>query len=252
MTEALAYGGLVLAGIGAGALNAIAGGGSLITFPSLVGFGLADKLANATNACALVPGTLSALGGYRDCIQEVKPYMFGFTLPTTVGSVLGTAILLQTTDEVFRWAVPVLILFATVLLAVQPRIKAWTATHQGTISPRWGWFFQFLISIYGGYFGAGMGILMLAYMGATLPLDLHAQNALKGYLATIINLVAAVVFIAKGLIVWGPCVAVLVGSVIGGYVAARLAIRSAPEKVRPLVIAVGVIMTVVFGVRLCV
>jgi len=240
---------LAVAGALAGALNAVAGGGSLITFPSLVALGLGEKVANATNSFALFPGTLSSIAGFRKQIEHVRREMVTLTLPTLVGAATGTTILLATSDATFRAVVPVLILFATTLLALQPRIKDWSRRRSSGLSMGSGIALQFLISVYGGYFGAGMGILMLAYLGLLLEVDIHAQNMLKAWLATIINVVASVIFVAGRMVDWIPCVAVAIGSIIGAYVAAHYSQRIDSERVRKFVVLVGFSLAIWFAWR---
>lgn len=240
---------LVVAGALAGGLNAVAGGGSLITFPSLVGLGLAEKVANATNSFALFPGTLSSIAGFRKQLPIVQREMRQLTLPTILGASVGTFVLLATSDATFRAVVPILILFATSLLALQPRIKAWSAGRAKSMSLGTGMGLQFLISVYGGYFGAGMGILMLAYLGLLLEVDIHAQNMLKAWLATIINVIASIIFVSSGLVDWVPCAAVAIGSIVGAYVAAHYSQRIDSERVRKFVVVIGFVLASWFAWR---
>ncbi|MBL8086778.1 MAG: sulfite exporter TauE/SafE family protein [Chthonomonas sp.] len=237
---------LVVAGAVASGINSIAGGGSLISFPMLVGLGVPELRANATNAVALWPGSLTGALGFREHLHKTRDHLPDLILPALLGSAAGAAILLATPERLFRQAVPVLILFATLLLAYQPQIRALGKRRDFRISKLGGAACQFLISLYGGYFGAGMGILMLAYLGLMLDDDLHALNALKGWLGLIINFVASIVFIAKGLVLWEPLAAMLCGSLIGGYAAARVAVRVDPDRLRKGIVVLGFVMVAWF------
>jgi hypothetical protein len=239
-----------LVGIIAAGLNAVAGGGSLISFPTLVGFGVPPLVANATNAVALWPGSLTGALAFRSHFQNTKAYFWRLAWPTVFGSIVGALILVFTPDRVFRVAVPILILFATLLLAFQPRIKAFAAGREARVSTVTGAVLQFFVSVYGGYFGAGMGILMLAYLGLMLDHDIHQQNALKGWLGLIINFVASLVFVAKGIVDFPVAGAMLVGSLIGGYSAARLSLKINPNTLRQAIVAIGFIMVAWFTYRL--
>lgn len=238
-----------LAGFIASGINAIAGGGSLLSFPLLIGTGLPDLPANATNSVALWPGSMSGAIGYRDHFAKTKNYLRLLLLPTCLGSAAGSLVLLNTPEKVFRIAVPVLILLATTLLAFQPRIKAWSTKHEKNLSPAQGAFFQALVSFYGGYFGAGMGILMLAYMGLLIDEDIHAINALKGWLGLAINATASVFFIWKGAVVWPVLGWMVLGTILGGYVAAKWSLGIDPDTLRKAIVVIGFVLSVVFTIR---
>lgn len=240
---------LVAAGAVASGLNAIAGGGSLISFPTLVALGVPALPANATNAVALWPGSLTGAIGFREHLPKTRHHLRLLLGPALIGSSIGSITLLNTPKRVFDIAVPILILFATMLLAFQPRIRALRETKNVHISPAMGAFCQFLVSIYGGYFGAGMGLLMLAFMGLMLDDDLHALNALKGWLGLAINFTASIIFIAKGLVQWDVFAALLAGALIGGYASARMAVRVNPDKLRTVVVVIGFTMALWFTFR---
>lgn len=244
--------GLILigfAGMVASAINAIAGGGSLISFPLLVALGVPTIQANATNSSALWPGSLSSAFGFRDQLAACGQSLWRLMPPTVLGALLGSLILLSTPARVFDLAVPVLIAFATLLLAFQPRIKRWAIAGERTIQPGWGAFLQFLVALYGGYFGAGMGILMLAYLGLMLRGNLHEQNAVKAWLGVAINFFATAFFAWNGLILWPVAAAMAVGSVVGGYAAARISLKADPERLRRGIVVIGAVMVVWFTYR---
>jgi uncharacterized membrane protein YfcA len=204
----------------------VAGGGSLISFPALMFSGIPAVKANATNTVALWPGSLASVWAYRFRIQEQRRHAVTLALPSLIGGLLGAILLLHTSEQVFRFIVPYLILLACGLLVAQDPIGRWVAGRTGGTTGRtppalWG--VQFLISIYGGYFGAGIGILMLAAMAIFMPEDLQAANALKVFFAMLINGIALLYFVftqtadlrAAGVM---PC-----ASVVGGYAGAHTA-----------------------------
>lgn len=253
---------LVLAGVLSGGVNAIAGGGSLISFPTLTALGVPPIVANATNALAQVPGSFSSALGFREHVPHIREHLGPLSWPTWIGGGLGGLLLLNTSEKAFNTIVPVLILVATLLLMFQPQIKAWTVGRK-TNSPSplggedltqpaarpWavGYALQFVISVYGGYFGAGMGILMLAYLGLMIDADIHKLNALKSWLAVIINLVAGIVFALKGVVAWVPLLLVMTGSIIGGGVFSRMSQKVPSNSLRWIVVALGWVMFVAFA-----
>lgn len=224
---------LALVGALAAGINSVAGGGSLISFPYLnLTLGIEPKLANATNAVGLWPGSFAGALGFRERIHRTKGHLRVLILPTLAGSVAGAGLLLVTRDRVFSAVVPVLMLAASLLLAFQPQIKGWALTHRMEVSPGGVVILQFLVSVYGGYFGAGMGIMMLACFTLYMPGDIHDINAVKSWLGLIINLVASLVFATQGLVLATPAGALIAGSLVGGFFAARLSLRLATEPLR--------------------
>jgi uncharacterized membrane protein YfcA len=238
---------LVLAGAAfvAGVVNAIAGGGSLVSFPALLLTGMPAVAANATNTVAIWPGTISSAYAYRRFIGEERRRAVILSVPSLVGGLAGSIILIHTPESIFDAIVPWLILFACALLAVQQRVAAWLAsrrTLEGKGVPWELWVAQLLISIYGGYFGAGIGILMLAAMGIFLPDALQHANALKVLFSLLINGIAALYFLGIGAanIPYGAFMAVC--ALAGGWVGAHLAQRLPARVFRGLVIAYGVVV----------
>ena len=244
---------LLLAAMAAGAINAVAGGGTLITFPVLILFGMNPVVANATSTLSLVLGTSGSLYSFRSRLAEVRPWFTTFIPVSILGGWLGSFLLTHGNQSTFARLVPYLVLFATLLFMVQGVVRREVA-HEfavGSPPPRGrkhlflAMAFQFLVSIYGGYFGAGIGILMLAALGFMGFSDIHQMNTLKNILGSLINLVAAVWFTASGLINWPHMAVMTVGAVIGYYVGATYSQRLSQRGVRHLITAIGLIITVV-------
>ena len=235
-----------------GAINAIAFGGSLISFPTLIWLGLPPIVANATNTAGVWPGSLGAVWGYRREIAHTAPRMYWLIAPSIAGAIAGAMLLRITPAQVFDRLVPVLILFATLLFAAQGRVQRWinvAPEHHGS-----QWFaativFQFLVSVYGGYFGAGMGILMLAAFAILGHEDIHQMNGLKNLLGVFINAVAATYFLAAGMVRASDAIVMASGATIGGVASAGLARRMGRKMVRRAVIVIGVAMTVALFLR---
>ncbi|HLI56041.1 MAG TPA: sulfite exporter TauE/SafE family protein [Actinomycetota bacterium] len=239
--------GLVAAAAAAGLINAVAGGGTLITFPTLLLFGTAQKVANATSTLALVVGTAGGMLGFRKQLAAVKSWLWRLLPPSLIGGGLGSWLLTQTSDRAFSRLVPFLILFATLLFLVQTPLRRWMggappASPPGPRAVAGVIVFQFAIGIYGGYFGAGIGILMLASLGLLGLTDLHQMNGLKTVLSSLINLVAAVWFIAAGLIDWRRAGVMTVGALVGYWIGSHYSQRIPQARVRQLVTAIGLII----------
>ena len=243
----------------AGFVNAIAGGGTLLTFPALVAAGLSPLAANATSTVALLPGALSSMWGYRGELTGLRRWATLFALPSLLGGTIGALLLLRTPSEAFDRIVPWLVLGATALfLAQRPllRLVRGTRPHPGddliaSSTPSPGLLAgQLLVGIYGGYFGAGIGILMLAALGLMGFNNIHRMNGLKNWGGFCMNLVAALTFALSGIVRWPVALAMAVGSVAGGYIGARAALRVSQEAVRAAVAVVGVLSGVWLLVRL--
>lgn len=235
---------LVLFGVGilASALNAVAGGGTLLAFPVLMGFGATALHANATCSAALWLGGLASALGYSAQQKKMRSHLRTLLAPTLLGSILGAWALSKTSAEVFQFVVPALILLATVLLAAQPYLKP---KHPHQRIPIWaGLVLQFCIGVYGGYFGAAMGILMLALMGVLIEGDLHEFNAIKAWLAVLVNVVATAIFLAQGLVELRPMLALGTGALLGGYLTARNVQKVAPARIRVFVVSFGLILAI--------
>ncbi len=230
---------LTLASAAAGVVNAIAGGGTLLTFPALLAAGVSPVLANATNTVALFPGQLASSFAYRGHIADERRRAVGLGVPSVLGGIIGAWLLLALPEKAFEELVPWLIVFACVVLAFQGQLKFLVARAKAANHPAALWIAQLAISIYGGYFGAGIGILMLAAMGILLPSSLQHANALKVLFALLINAVAAVIFVFSGHVLVGIAVVMAAASIAGGFVGARLAQRLPPAGMRGFAIAVG-------------
>jgi uncharacterized membrane protein YfcA len=243
--------GLVLAAAAGGAINAVAGGGTLLTFSTLLLFGTPPIVANATSTLALVIGTSGSIYGYRRHIPAIRPWLVRFIPISLLGGAIGGVLLIYTSNRVFSKLIPFLLLFATILFLAQGifrRLAGFGEAGSATIKHRAVWgtmLFQFAVAIYGGYFGAGIGILMLASLGFMGLSHIHEMNTLKTVLGSLINLVAAVVFIFAGLIHWPKCALMTVGAIIGYFLGAHYAQRISQQRVRQIITAVGFIISAV-------
>lgn len=239
---------LAAAGFGAGVVNAIAGGGSLISFPALLLTGMGTVAANATNTLAVWPGTVSSTWAYRSHIAEEKRRGVVLIVPSAIGGLAGSWLLLNTPEKAFNAVVPWLILFACALISLQAPIGRFVGAHrahgEGRVPPAL-WVAQLLVSCYGGYFGAGMGIVMLAFMGILLPSSLQHANGLKLLFALIINGVAALYFLAVGAASLPHAALMAAASIVGGIVGAHLAQRLPAAAMRAAVVAYGVAVALV-------
>jgi uncharacterized membrane protein YfcA len=230
---------LALSAFAAGLVNAIAGGGTLITFPALIATGVPAVASNATNTVALFPGQLASSFAYRSHILEEKRRAIALSVPSVLGGIVGAVLLLWLPEKAFETVVPWLILFACVVLALQTQLKRLVSGMAHANHPAALWFAQLLISIYGGYFGAGIGILMLAAMGIMIPSSMQHANALKVLFALLINAVAAVIFVAKGAVHVPEAALMAAASIAGGFAGSHLAKRLPPAGMRAFAIAVG-------------
>jgi uncharacterized membrane protein YfcA len=244
---------IALAGVGAGAINAVVGSGTLITFPTLVALGYPPVTATMSNAVGLVAGSASGTWGYRRELQGQWKRL-AWQLPAScVGAALGAWLLLQLPEKVFTQIVPVLLILALLLVVVGPRIQAWVrrrAEESGRSAdhvsrPRMAAlvFATFAIGVYGGYFTAAQGIMLIAAMGALLPEDMQRMNAAKNLLSLIVNIVAALAFmlVAFDRISWVAAGLIAAGSLIGGFIGAHYGRRLSPNVLRAVIVVVGLI-----------
>lgn len=238
----------------AGMINSVAGGGTLVSFPALVWLGRDPILANATNTVALWPGSLAGMIGFRRELTGTRRWMLIMAGPSVVGGLAGAMLLLLTPSRIFSSLVPYLILFATLLLAFQEpinrrlRLAVPGADARGAGLAA-GIVFQFLVSVYGGYFGAGIGILMLAALGLLGLTDIHQMNGLKNFFAVCINGVAALYFISAGAVGWSDALIMTAGAIAGGFGGAGLARKLGRTFVRRFVIAIGLLMALSMFLR---
>ena len=232
----------------AGAINSVAGGGTLLTFPALIWLGLDPKIANATSTVALWPGLVGGLWGFRRELGRTRDLLWPLGLTSVLGGACGGLLLILTPPQTFARLVPFLILFATVLFMLQEPISRRLSFGERTPEGgRRGWWagaivFQFASAIYGGYFGAGNGILMLAAMGLLGISDIHSANGLKNFLGLALNLAAIVAFILSGLVVWPHALVMAAGAIAGGYFGARAARRLGRTFVRRAVVLIGFVI----------
>ncbi len=234
---------LSLAGLAAGAINAVAGGGSLISFPSMLFLGIPSIAANATNAVALWPGSLASVWSYRQDAKGLWRLIGFLVIPSILGSLFGAWLLLNTPQKLFDAAIPLLILFATLLLCFQTKLKKYLKADKNNL--KLAFLVQLLVAIYGGYFGAGMGIMMLALLGICVSGDINQLNAIKTFLATIINIIASVFFLSAGSVLFLPALIVTFGAIIGGYLAPQIARKIQPSYVRYFIITIGFTLTLI-------
>lgn len=253
---------LAASAFAAGVMNAMAGGGTILTFPTLLLVGVSPITANATSTVALLPGVVASLAGYRREVRAHREWLKTLFLPSLVGGALGSFLLLRTPEKLFAALAPQLVLFATVLFMLQgvvsrrarrrggesPAGASLSPATPGGLTPSrlaMASLLQLAVAIYGGYFGAGIGILMLALLGFLGLSDIHAMNGLKAFFNFTINSVAAVWFVIRGAVDWPAALVLAAGAIAGGYGGARLARRIGQKKARAAVVAIGLLVTAV-------
>jgi uncharacterized membrane protein YfcA len=240
----------------AGAVNAVAGGGTLISFPAAMAWGLPSTVANATNAVAMAPGLFASAWAYRREIVAERRLVRILVIPAVLGGIVGAAVLRYTGERLFAAIVPWLVFGATLIIMLQgtilrhvrrPPASPAGGTAGGSLpSRRHGAIavlLQLLVGIYGGYFGAAMGIVTLAYLSLVSSADIQRRNAVKNVLGALVNLVAAVYFVAAGLVNANAAIMMMMGAAFGGFVGGRLARRASPALVRGLVVAIGLCLS---------
>ena len=232
--EALA---IALAGVAAGTINTIVGSGTLITFPVLLALGYPPVVANVSNNVGLVPGSLSGAWGYRNELVGQGRRVARLAVASVTGGLLGAVLLLVLPGTAFRAVVPVFIAAAVVLVVLQPRIARRLGTGRG--SGRWLGPGLVLCGMYGGYFGAAQGILLVSLLGLALAESLQRINAIKNVLAMLVNLVAGVVFAIDGRVDWRVAGLIAVGAIVGGQIGAHVGQRMPPAVLRGVIVAVG-------------
>ena len=244
---------LAASGAGAGVMNALAGGGTILTFPALLLVGETAKVANATSTVALLPGAAASLAGYRDEVRAHRAWLGTLLAPSLAGGAVGSLLLLATPDRTFARLAPWLVLFATALFALQNfrRRRTEGAVAAGGSAPAppadmgrraRAAAAQFAVAVYGGYFGAGIGILMLVVLDFLGLTDIHAMNGLKNFFGICINGVAAAIFVASGAVDWPAALVVLAGAVLGGYGGARFGRWIGPRWARAAVVVIGTLV----------
>ncbi len=248
-SAALSYLLLAAAGFAAGVMNAVAGGGTFITFPALMFTGVPSVIANASNAVALFPASFASAWAYRSDFQKFEGVSVkAMVAVSAVGGILGAVLLLYTPEVTFDAMVPWLLLVATVIFALGPKIvpklRTWFQIGPVTLLT-----IQFLVAIYGGYFGGAMGIVMLAVYSLFGLTNLTAMNATKTLMAGLINGVALIIFVGAGKIAWPQTITMLLAALVGGYIGARIARKMDPSRLRAVIIGISVTVTLAFFIR---
>ncbi len=242
---------IIAAGMAAGAINTIVGSGSLITFPTLLLLGYPPLVANVSNTVGLVFGSISGAIGYRRELVGQRERAIPLSVAAGLGGLTGAALLLVLPATAFATIVPVLILLACALVAVQPRLTAWVAARRLRLGhePRQGGgpillIGVYLTGIYGGYFGAAQGVILIALLAILIDDELQRLNGLKNVIASVINAVAAIIFVIVAPVAWGPAILLAIGSTIGGQLGALLGRRLSPIALRVAIITIGTIVAV--------
>jgi uncharacterized membrane protein YfcA len=241
----LQAGAVFLAGVGAGTINTVVGSGTLITFPVLLSVGYPPVLANVSNTVGLFPGSISGAVGYRAELVGQRRRLLVLGTASVMGAVVGGLLLLQLPADAFRLIVPALIVLACVLVLLQPRLSR--RVHAGDGRPHGGVALYLGVlgaGVYGGYFGAAQGVLLIALLGLMLDEDLQRVNAAKNVLAALVNIAAAALFIVASDVAWAAAGLIAVGSVLGGQLGARVGRRLSPTLLRLLVVGVGLVAIV--------
>lgn len=233
----------------AGAINSVAGGGSFLTLPTLLYAGVTPVVANATSTMAMLPGSVASAAAYRRELQGRTGWLLPLGIVSLLGGLLGGVLLVRTSDTSFMRLLPWLMLLAAVTFTFGDRVRRTLSLERVHGHLLRVAVLQFAIAIYGGYFGGGIGIMMLASFALGGMLDIHEMNGLKTLLTVFVNALALVAFIIEGAVAWGPGLIMVAGSVIGGYFGAAVARRIDPTWVRRFVIAIGWTMTIYFFIR---
>jgi len=249
--EALLIG---LAGLAAGTINTVVGSGTLITFPTLLAFGVPPVTANVSNTIGLVPGSMSGAIGYRRELIGQRARVLRLAVASLAGGLTGGVLLLVLDEDAFEAIVPVLIMLGLVLVVLQPRISAWVARRhealgtdpRGVTGAWWVWPAVLVTGVYGGYFGAAQGVLLMAVMGIGIAESLQRLNAVKNVLAMLVNAIAGVLFVLVADVDWAVVALIAVGSIIGGQVGATVGRRLPDTVLRVTIVVVGLTALGVF------
>jgi uncharacterized protein len=244
---------VLLAGVAAGTINTVVGSGTLITFPTLLAFGVPPVTANVSNTIGLVPGTLSGTYGYRRELRGQRARAIRLGSASLLGGLLGAVLLLVLPSSAFSTIVPALIVVGLLLVVLQPRISRWVdrrhASARGQFGPWWVWSAVFGTGVYGGYFGAAQGVILMGVLGIGIAETLQRLNGLKNVLALIVNAVAGLLFILVADVDWTVVLLIAVGSVIGGQIGATVGRRLPPLVLRVVIVVVGLVALTVFLLR---
>lgn len=245
---------LFVTGLLGGAINAIAGGGGIIMYPALLAAGLAPLIANTTSSLVVWPGSLTSAYGYRKQLSRVPKAYFWLLLPCLTGSIIGSVILINTLPSTFEKLAPWLVLSAVILLALQSRIHKWLSSQSKKRKMHWHTLpiiciAVFPLAIYGGYFGVGFGLMMLAFLGFTALKNIYQMNGLKNLCGATMAIVATVYFAQHGLIAWTAGLTMVVGTSIGGLVGSSLSQKVSAHLVHDLTVAIGLIISLILIVN---
>jgi len=251
LLEALLIG---LAGLAAGTINTVVGSGTLITFPTLLAFGVPPVTANVSNTIGLVPGSLSGAIGYRRELAGQRPRVLRLAVASVIGGLVGGVLLLVLDPAAFETIVPVLIVIGLVLVVLQPRISTWVARRHellgddphGVTGAWWVWPAVLVTGVYGGYFGAAQGVLLMAVMGIGIQETLQRLNGVKNVLALLVNAVAGLLFVFVADVDWMVVALIGVGSIIGGQIGATVGRRLPDTVLRVTIVVVGLTALAVF------
>lgn len=234
---------VLVAGVWAGTINTVVGSGTLVSFPVLLGVGLSPITANVSNTIGLFPGSFVGAYGYRRELAGQRDRVLWLGAAAALGGLAGAVLLLQLPSGAFNSIVPVLIVLALLLVVFGKRLTAWMQTRGGgardTVGPAL-WLTSFGTGIYGGYFGAAQGVLLMGFLGLFLAESLQRQNALKNVLAGLVNLVAAIVFVITTHVDWAAAGLIAVGSILGGLLGARIGRRLSPTVLRATIVVIGI------------
>ena len=243
---------VLLAGVAAGTINTVVGSGTLITFPTLLAFGVPPVTANVSNTIGLVPGSISGAIGYRRELEGQKARVLRLCVASFLGGTAGAVLLLVLPDGAFATIVPILIVLGLVLVVLQPRISAWVARRHDAAGGLpyhgtwWVWPGVFVTGIYGGYFGAAQGVLLMAVLGIGVDETLQRLNAVKNVLAAVVNAVAGLIFAVVADVDWWIVLVIGIGAVIGGQLGATVGRRLPSAVLRVVIVVVGVVALAVF------
>ncbi|HYZ48020.1 MAG TPA: sulfite exporter TauE/SafE family protein [Sphingomonas sp.] len=240
---------LALAAVGAGAINALAGGGSILTFPALIAAGIPPVSANITNTVALFPGYIGGVIGQARDLKGQARRLLVLGPVALVGGLLGGILILVSSERLFESLVPWLLIGGCALLGIQDKVRGWLQRRSGALGLGWAVVPVFLAAIYGGYFGAGLSVIFIAVLGLTLDDTLTRLNGLKQALSLAANLSAASLFLGSTRLVWSAALVMAVGSLIGGALGGRLASAISPKALRAIVMTIGVGVAILFLVR---
>lgn len=243
---------ILLAGVAAGTINTVVGSGTLITFPTLLAFGVPPVTANVSNTIGLVPGSISGAIGYRRELGGQRARVLRLSVASLLGGTAGAVLLLVLPDGAFTTIVPALIVLGLVLVVFQPQISAWVANRHDSLGGLpyhgtwWVWPGVLVTGIYGGYFGAAQGVLLMAVMGIGIDETLQRLNAVKNVLAAIVNAVAGLIFAIVASVDWWVVLLIGIGSVIGGQIGATVGRRLPSTALRVVIVIVGLVALTVF------